>query len=73
MLGAIDNKYPQNILSALLSQDKDALLDSLNAVDELYPDYKSLLDTMASLTQSVAFLQVIGSRENVGAMTKLNF
>jgi len=73
MLGTIDNKYPQNILSAILSQDKDALLDSLNAVDELYPDYKSLLDTMASLTQSVAFLQVIGSRENVSSNDQAQF
>ena len=73
MLGTIDNKYPQNILSAILSQDKDALLDSLNAVDELYPDYKSLLDTMASLTQSVAFLQVIGSRENVRSNDQAQF
>ena len=64
MLGTIDNKYALNILSAVLSQDKDALVDSLNAVDELYPDYKGLLDTIASLTQSVAFMQVIGLRDN---------
>jgi len=67
MLGTIDNKYALNILSAVLSQDKDALLGSLNAVDALYPDYKVLLDTIASLTQSVAFFQVIGSRENLSS------
>ena len=64
MLGTIDNKYALNILSAILSQDKGALMESLNAVDDLYPDYKGLLDTMASLTQSVAFIQVIGSENN---------
>ena len=64
MLGTIDNKYALNILSAILSQDKDALMESLDAVDDLYPDYKGLLDTMASLTQSVAFIQVIGSENN---------
>ena len=73
MLGTIDNKYALNILSAVLSQDKDALLESLNAVDDLYPDYKGLLDTMASLTQSVAFLQVIGSRDNVSSNDQVEF
>ena len=59
MLGTIDNKYPLNILQAILSQDKQILVETLEAVDELYPDYNGLLDTMASLTQSVAFLQII--------------
>ena len=73
MLGTIDNKYALNILSAVLSQDKDALLGSLNAVDDLYPDYKALLDTMASLTQSIAFLQVIGSREDLSSNDQAQF
>ena len=73
MLGTIDNKYALNILSAVLSQDKDALLGSLTAVDDLYPDYKALLDTMASLTQSIAFLQVIGSREDLSSNDQAQF
>jgi len=73
MLGTIDNKYSINILSAVLSQNKDALLESLDAVDELYPDYKELLNTIASLTQSVAFLQVIGSSDNLSSNDHIQF
>ena len=54
-----------NILAAVLSQDKSGLTEALDAVDQLYPDYSDLLDTIASLTQSIAFHQVIGSSENI--------
>ena len=65
MLGTIDSNFALNILSAVLSQDKDGLMEALNTVDQLYPDYSDLLDTIASLTQSIAFYQVIGSSKNI--------
>ena len=65
MLGTIDSNFALNILAAVLSQDKSGLTEALDAVDQLYPDYSDLLDTIASLTQSIAFHQVIGSSENI--------
>ena len=65
MLGTIDSNFALNILSTVLSKDKDGLMEALNTVDQLYPDYSDLLDTIASLTQSIAFYQVIGSSKNI--------
>ena len=65
MLGTVDSNFALNILAALLSQDKSGLTEALDAVDQLHPVYSDLLDTIASLTQSIAFHQVIGSSENI--------
>jgi len=63
MLGTIDSNFAINILATVLSQDKKGLMEALNAVDQQYPDYSDVLDTIASLAQSIAFHQVIGSSE----------
>lgn len=63
MLGTLDANFALNILSSVLTQDKNGLIEALEAVDQLYPDYSDLLDTIASLTQSIAFHQVIGASE----------
>ena len=70
MLGTIDSNFALNILAAVLSQDKSGLTEALDAVDQLYPDYSDLLDTIASLTQSIAFHQVIGSSERSANITE---
>jgi DNA polymerase-3 subunit gamma/tau len=67
MLGTIDVNFALNILSSVLTQDKNSLIEALDAVDQLYPDYSDLLDTIASLTQSIAFHQVIGSSEKTNS------
>lgn len=67
MLGTIDVNFALNILSSVLTQDKNNLIEALDAVDQLYPDYSDLLDTIASLTQSIAFHQIIGSSEKTSA------
>jgi DNA polymerase-3 subunit gamma/tau len=60
---SLDANFALNILSSVLTQDKNGLIEALEAVDQLYPDYSDLLDTIASLTQSIAFHQVIGASE----------
>ena len=67
MLGTLDANFALNILSSVLTQDKNGLIEALEAVDQLYPDYSDLLDTIASLTQSIAFHQVIGSSEKTSS------
>ena len=58
MLGTIDINYSINLLVAIFNQDKEQLHEALKEVDELYPDYSLILNSMASLLQEIAFKQV---------------
>ena len=58
MLGTIDINYSINLFVAIFNQDKEQLHEALKEVDELYPDYSSILNSMASLLQEIAFKQV---------------
>lgn len=58
MLGTIDINYSINLLVAIFNQDKEQLHEGLKEVDELYPDYSLILNSMASLLQEIAFKQV---------------
>ena len=58
MLGTIDINYTINLLVAIFNQDNEQLSEALKEVDELYPDYASILNSIASLLQEIAFKQV---------------
>lgn len=58
MLGTIDINYTINLLIAVFNQDKEQLHLALEEVDKLYPDYSSILNSIASLLQEIAFKQV---------------
>jgi DNA polymerase-3 subunit gamma/tau len=50
-------------LTSIINQDPVTLNQGLNDLDDLYPDYRSLLDNMASILQQVAFLQITGNNQ----------
>jgi len=58
MLGTIDINDIVGLLSAVLNQDSVDLNQRLQDLDELYPNYNSLLDGMASFIQKIAFIQL---------------
>ncbi len=58
MLGTININDIVGLLVAVLNQDSVALNQGLKDLDEAYPNYKSLLDGMASFLQKIAFVQV---------------
>ena len=59
MLGLIDNKFAFSIVQSILSQDSEKLKDQLEALDSKYPNYSDVLDGIASITQEIAYLQVL--------------
>ena len=58
MLGTIDINDIVGLLAAVLNQDSVALNQGLIDIDKAYPNYKYLLDGMASFLQKIAFFQV---------------
>tara|TARA_B100001245_G_scaffold160524_1_gene120853 strand:- start:907 stop:2487 length:1581 start_codon:yes stop_codon:yes gene_type:complete len=58
MLGTININDIVGLLVAVLNQDSVALNKGLRDLDEAYPNYKSLLNGMASFLQKIAFVQV---------------
>ena len=63
MLGTIDINNIFGLLTSIIDQDPVTLNQGLHDLDDLYPDYKSLLDNMASILQQIAFLQIIGNNK----------
>ena len=63
MLGTIDVNNIFGLLTSIINQDPVTLNQGLKDLDDLYPDYKSLLDNMASILQQVAFLQITGNNK----------
>ena len=63
MLGTIDINNIFGLLTSIIDQDPVTLNQGLHDLDDLYPDYKSLLDNMASILQQIAFLQITGSKQ----------
>ena len=59
MLGLIDNKHALSIVQSILSQDADTLKNQLEELDSKYPNYNDVLDSIASITQEIAYLQVL--------------
>ena len=59
MLGLIDNKFAFSIVQSILNQDSDNLKNQLEALDSKYPNYSDVLDGIASITQEIAYLQVL--------------
>ncbi len=59
MLGLIDNKYALSIVQSILSQNSEKLKEQLEQLDSKYPNYNDVLDSIASITQEIAYLQVL--------------
>jgi DNA polymerase-3 subunit gamma/tau len=59
MLGSIDQCHVTHLLEALIAKDAGCLLDIIAALDQMAPDYSSLLDELISLLHHIALQQLI--------------
>ena len=61
MLGSLDQKHIGNLLEALISTDATELIGRIRALDELVPDYASVLSDLATALQQIAVIQLAGA------------
>lgn len=73
MLGSLDRSRVLAILAAVAGADATTVLQSVQALDELVPDYQALLDDIASALQQIAVLQIAGveALEEVEALDEI--
>jgi DNA polymerase-3 subunit gamma/tau len=61
MLGSLDRNRTLGLLNALAEAQPAQLLETIRELDELVPDYSSLLDDLATALQRVAVIQLAGA------------
>ena len=61
MLGSLDQKHIGNLLEALISSDATELIARIRVLDELVPDYASVLSDLATALQQIAVIQLAGA------------
>jgi DNA polymerase-3 subunit gamma/tau len=61
MLGSLDRNRTLGLLGALAEAQPAQLLETIRELDELVPDYASLLDDLATALQRVAVIQLAGA------------
>ena len=61
MLGSLDRARVQTLLDGLARADAAELLARIRELDELVPDYASLLDDVATAFQRIAVMQIAGA------------
>ena len=57
MLGALDNSFVSRIIEQLAAQDGASLMQLIAEADEQFPDYRRLLDELASTLTRIAVFQ----------------
>lgn len=61
MLGSMDQRHINDLLGCLAAGDAVALMEQIRMLQELVPDYESVLDDMATVLQQIAVLQLAGA------------
>jgi len=61
MLGSMDQRHIHELLQCLANRDAVAMLGHIKALQELVPDFESVLDDLASVLQQVAVAQLAGT------------
>lgn len=60
MLGSIDRRHIDELLQSLVDADAVALMTQIRMLQELVPDYESVLDDLATVLQQIAIVQLAG-------------
>ncbi len=60
MLGTMDSQRVFALLDGLVAGDARALLQEIQVLDELAPDYQSILNELSTLLQRIAVVQMAG-------------
>lgn len=63
MLGALDRRHVVALVEQLAADDATALLNVIAEADEQFPDYRRLLDELATLLTRIAIFQVTGASD----------
>ena len=63
MLGTIDKKHVQLLLTHLAEDNSSGLLDAIFVIDQEFPDYDKLLEDLARYLQKIAIYQSIGKHD----------
>jgi len=64
MLGVVDRRHVEAILTAVADQDRLALRLALQALHEQAPDYETVLAELAAALQRMAWIQLIGTADD---------
>ncbi len=60
MLGSIDRRHIDELLQSLVDADAVALMTQIRMLQELVPDYESVLDDLATVLQQITIVQLAG-------------
>ena len=60
MLGSMDRRHINELIEGLINSDAVALMEQIRALQEMAPDYESVLDDLATILQQVAVVQLAG-------------
>ncbi|MDH3266964.1 MAG: DNA polymerase III subunit gamma/tau [Gammaproteobacteria bacterium] len=60
MLGTIDRNHVAKLLDLLAVDDAAGIVETLQEIDEQFPDYTRLLEDLARALQQIAVFQVVG-------------
>jgi DNA polymerase-3 subunit gamma/tau len=60
MLGSLDQRHIRELLQKLVAGDAAGLMEQVRELQELVPDYESVLDDLASVLQQIAVIQLAG-------------
>ncbi|MGI9291573.1 MAG: DNA polymerase III subunit gamma/tau [Gammaproteobacteria bacterium] len=61
MLGSMDRKHINELIEGLINADAVALMEQIKSLQELVPDYESVLDDLATVLQQIAVVQLAGA------------
>jgi DNA polymerase-3 subunit gamma/tau len=61
MLGSMDQRHINDLLRCLAAGNAVALMEQIRALQEMVPDYESVLDDLATVLQQIAVMQLAGA------------
>ena len=64
MLGTIDRRYVEQLMQALIQGDSGLLLDTIENIDQYFPNYDNLLVDIAAIFQQLAVVKMTGVIRN---------
>ncbi len=64
MLGSIDRRYVDQLMQALIQGDSGFLMDTIENIDQYFPNYDNLLVDIAAIFQQLAVIKMTGIIKN---------
>jgi len=64
MLGSIDRRYVEQLMQALILGDSGLLIDTIEEIDQYFPNYDNLLVDIAAIFQQLAVVKMTGVIKN---------